>query len=66
MLGGPLSSKSIRKLSLLKYSNRLLFSSKGRHNKGSINTLTLRLIRRGILLLLADKKVSWIMSVFML
>lgn len=66
MLGGPLSSKSIRKLSLLKYSNRLLYSSKGRHSKRSINTLTLRLIRRGILLLLADKKVSWIMSIFML
>ena len=66
MSGGPSSSKSIRKLSSLKYSNRLLFNSRGRHSKGSINTLTLRSIKRGILLLLADKKVSWIMSIFML
>ncbi len=58
MSGGLLSSKSIRKLSSLKYSSRLLFNSKGRHSKGSINILTLRSIRRGILLLLVDKKVS--------
>ena len=66
MLGGPSTLKSIRKLSSLKYSSRLLYSSKDRPSIESIITLTLRSIRRGILLLLVDKKVSWKMSIFML